>query len=197
LAPASLLFIYLFILGGKFLHHAHDPKPKILNYYYYYYYYYIFKTTKVFCRSRWLIFLPKICPKMHKNLGFWKTCPFDKICTINAFAFKTICTNISPCKNIIFKKSSKRNQNPSRYYYNSVINSQVSTQAKISSFKNPHIIKILDLLLLLLLPRGQNPSSYYILCNESKKTILALVGKTNKFQKAKEKNKKNKKKKGQ
>jgi hypothetical protein len=23
---------------------------------------------------------------------------------------------ISPCKNIIFKKSSKRNQNPSRYY---------------------------------------------------------------------------------
>jgi len=25
-------------------------------------------------------------------------------------------SNISPCKNIIFKKSSKRNQNPSRYY---------------------------------------------------------------------------------
>jgi hypothetical protein len=24
-------------------------------------------------------------------------------------------SNISPCKNIIFKKSSKRNQNPSRY----------------------------------------------------------------------------------
>jgi hypothetical protein len=24
--------------------------------------------------------------------------------------------NISPCKNIIFKKSSERNQNPSRYY---------------------------------------------------------------------------------
>jgi hypothetical protein len=34
---------------------------------------------------------------------------------------------------------------------------QVSTQAKISSFKNPHI-KI-DLLL----PRGQNPLSYYTL----------------------------------
>ncbi len=33
-------------------------------------------------------------------------------------------SNISPCKNnIIFpkKKSSKRNQNPSRYYYNSII----------------------------------------------------------------------------
>jgi hypothetical protein len=25
-------------------------------------------------------------------------------------------SNISPCKNIIFKKSSKRNQNPLRYY---------------------------------------------------------------------------------
>jgi hypothetical protein len=30
-------------------------------------------------------------------------------------------SNISPCKNIFFKKSSKRNQNPSRYYYNSII----------------------------------------------------------------------------
>jgi hypothetical protein len=29
--------------------------------------------------------------------------------------------NISPCKNIIFTKSSKRNQNPSRYY-NSITN---------------------------------------------------------------------------
>jgi hypothetical protein len=25
-------------------------------------------------------------------------------------------SNISPCKNIIFKNSSKRNQNPSKYY---------------------------------------------------------------------------------
>ncbi len=58
-------------------------------------------------------------------------------------------SNISSCKNLIFKKSSKRNQNPpSRYYYNSIITnlkfqhkSQVSTQAKISSFKNP-LIKI-------------------------------------------------------
>jgi hypothetical protein len=25
-------------------------------------------------------------------------------------------SNISPCKNIIFKKSSEKNQNPSRYY---------------------------------------------------------------------------------
>jgi hypothetical protein len=44
----------------------------------------------------------------------------------------------------------------------------------MSSFKNPHI-KI-DLLLL---PRGQNPLSCYILCNESKHNILALVGKAN------------------
>jgi hypothetical protein len=62
-------------------------------------------------------------------------------------------SNISPYKNIIFKKSSKkRNQNPSRYYYNS----QVSTQAEISSFKNPHIkIDVLH--------KGQNPLSYYTL----------------------------------
>jgi len=63
-------------------------------------------------------------------------------------------SNISPCKNIIFKKSSKRNQNPSRYY-NSVTTLKFQTQATVSSFKNPHI-KI-DLLL----PRGQNPLSYY------------------------------------
>jgi hypothetical protein len=50
------------------------------------------------------------------------------------------------------KNPLKRNQNPSRYY-NSITKSQVSTQAKISSFKNPHI-KIE------LLPRGQNPLSY-------------------------------------
>jgi hypothetical protein len=38
---------------------------------------------------------------------------------------------ISPCKNIIFKKikSSKRNQNASRYYYNSITNLKFSTQA--------------------------------------------------------------------
>jgi hypothetical protein len=84
-------------------------------------------------------------------------------------------SNISPCKNIIFKKSPERNQNSSRYY-NSIINqSQVSRQAKISAFKNPHI-KI-DLLL----PRGQIPLSYYILYNESKHNILAfLVSKASK-----------------
>jgi len=44
--------------------------------------------------------------------------------------------NISSCKNIIFKKSSKRNQNPSRYYYNSIItNLKFQNKPKISSFK--------------------------------------------------------------
>jgi hypothetical protein len=37
-------------------------------------------------------------------------------------------------------KQNKKNQNPSRYYYNSIItNFKFQTQAKISSFKNPHI----------------------------------------------------------
>jgi hypothetical protein len=62
-------------------------------------------------------------------------------------------SNISPCKNIIFKKSSKSNQNPSRYY-NPGTTPKFQTQAKVSSFKNPHI-KI-DLL-----PRGQNPLTDY------------------------------------
>jgi len=59
-------------------------------------------------------------------------------------------------KIIIFKKSSKRNQNPS-IYCNSITNLKFLTLAKMSSFKNPHI-KI-DLLLC----RGQNALSYYTL----------------------------------
>ncbi len=54
------------------------------------------------------------------------------------------------------KKSSKRNQNPSRHYYNSITIFKLQHKPKLSSFRNPHIIKI-DLLLLLLLPKGQNP----------------------------------------
>jgi hypothetical protein len=51
-------------------------------------------------------------------------------------------SNISPCKNtLIFKKSSKTNQNPSRYYDSITTNLKVSTQAKTfifqkSSYKN-------------------------------------------------------------
>jgi hypothetical protein len=43
---------------------------------------------------------------------------------------------ISPCKNIIFKKSSKRNQNPSRYY-----NSR--TNLKFQHKPKYHLSKIL------------------------------------------------------
>jgi hypothetical protein len=56
-------------------------------------------------------------------------------------------------KNIIFKKSSKRNQNPSTYY-NSITNLKFQQKPKMSSFKNPHIKADL------LLPRDQNPLSY-------------------------------------
>jgi len=58
-------------------------------------------------------------------------------------------------KYINLQKSSKRNQNPSRYF-NSITNLKFQTQAKISSVKNPHI-KIE------LLPRGHYPLSYYTL----------------------------------
>ncbi len=37
-------------------------------------------------------------------------------------------SNISPCKNIIFKKSSKRNHNPSRYYNSKLISSFNTSQ---------------------------------------------------------------------
>ncbi len=57
------------------------------------------------------------------------------------------------------KKSSKTNQSPSRYYYNSIItNLKFQHKPKYHLFRNPHI-KI-DLLLL---PMGQNPLSYYTL----------------------------------
>ncbi len=64
-------------------------------------------------------------------------------------------SNISSCNNIIFKISSKRNQNPSRYY-NFIINLKFQHKPKYHVSKNPHI-KV-DLLL----PRGQNPLSYYL-----------------------------------
>jgi hypothetical protein len=64
-------------------------------------------------------------------------------------------SNISTCKNITFKKSSKRNQNPSRYY-NSITNLKFPNKPKYHLSKNPHV-KI-DLL-----PRGQDPLSYYTL----------------------------------
>jgi hypothetical protein len=47
-------------------------------------------------------------------------------------------SNISACKNIIFKKSSKKNQNPSRYYYNSI-----TTNLKFQHKPKYHVSKIL------------------------------------------------------
>jgi hypothetical protein len=64
-------------------------------------------------------------------------------------------SNTSPCKNTIFKKPSKRNQNPSKHYI-SVTNLKFQHKPKSSSFKNP-LIKIDPL------PRGQNPLGYYTL----------------------------------
>jgi len=44
-------------------------------------------------------------------------------------------SNISPCKNIILKKSSKRNQNPSRYY-NFITNLKFQHKPKYHLSKN-------------------------------------------------------------
>jgi hypothetical protein len=74
-------------------------------------------------------------------------------------------SNISPHKNRIFKKSSKRTKILQDIIIMLLI--QVSTQAKISSFKNPHIR--IDLLL----PRAKIPQAT-ILYNECKHNILAL-----------------------
>ncbi len=91
--------------------------------------------------------------------------------------------NISPCKNIIFKKtSSERNQNPSRYHNSIITNLKFQHKSKYHLSKNPHI-KI-DLLLLLLLPRGQNPLRATKLYNESKHNVLAYQGKANKVRMA-------------
>jgi len=95
------------------------------------------------------------------------------------FTFKSILmqkknyenSNISPCKNIIFQKSSKRNQNPSRYY-DSITNLKFQHKPKYHLSKT--LVSKLDLL-----PRGQHPLTV-IPYNESKHNILALVGENNK-----------------
>jgi hypothetical protein len=45
--------------------------------------------------------------------------------------------NISPCKNIIFKKSSKRDPKSFKMLYKSITNLKFQHNPKISSFKNP------------------------------------------------------------
>jgi len=70
----------------------------------------------------------------------------EELWKLKYFTMQTL--NLNP-----IQESSKKNQNPSRYYYNSIItNLKFQTQAKISSFKNLHI-KI-DLLLLLHGPKS-------------------------------------------
>jgi hypothetical protein len=62
---------------------------------------------------------------------------------------------------IIFKKSSKRNQNPSSYD-NSVTNLKFQHKPKLPSFKNTHI-KIDLLFIYYLVWAYKNPLSYYTL----------------------------------
>jgi hypothetical protein len=94
----------------------------------------------------------KHCPQAAKEKTNWVRCPpitlkkTQGVCHIVAlpFTLKSILrktknygnSNISPSKNIIFKKSSKRNQNPSRYY-NSISN------LKFQHKPNYHLSKIL------------------------------------------------------
>ncbi len=71
-------------------------------------------------------------------------------------------SNISPCKNMIFKKkSSKRNQNPSRYYNSIITNLKFQHKPKYiifqkSLYKNRPII-------IYLVGAYKNPLSYYTL----------------------------------
>jgi hypothetical protein len=71
---------------------------------------------------------------------------------------------ISPCQNIIFKKSSKRNQNPSRYY-NSITNLKFQHKRKYHLSNNPHIKRDL-------LPRG--PKSLKLLYSVMNLNTISL-----------------------
>jgi hypothetical protein len=73
-------------------------------------------------------------------------------------------SNISPCQNIIFKKSSKRNQNPSRYY-NSITNLKFQHKPKYHLSNNPHIKRDL-------LPRG--PKSLKLLYSVMNLNTISL-----------------------
>jgi hypothetical protein len=91
---------------------------------------------------------------------------------------------ISLCENIIFKKSSlKKNQNPSRYY-TTITNLKFQHKPKYHLSKKSSYKKELDLLLLLL-PRGQNPLSYYYSIMNLNTIPLPLVGKARKKKKKK------------
>ncbi len=70
------------------------------------------------------------------------------------------------------KYNLQNGQNPSRYYYNTITNFQFQLKPKISSFKNPQI----KINRPIILPRCQNPLSYYILYNESKHNKYPCLG---------------------
>jgi hypothetical protein len=87
-------------------------------------------------------------------------------------------------KNInLQKKSSERNQNLSRYYYNNSIIANLKFQhnPKYQSFKNPHIKIYRPIIIIINLPRGPKSLKAIILYNESKHNILALADKANKL----------------
>jgi hypothetical protein len=83
-------------------------------------------------------------------------------------------SNISPCKNIlIFKKSSKTNQNPSGYY-DFITNLKLQHKSKYHLSKISYKNRPINYL-------GAKIPPAIILYNESKQNnILALVGKVNK-----------------
>jgi hypothetical protein len=77
------------------------------------------------------------------------------------FRLKTLRVKIQifhHAKTFTSKKILQKKPKSFKISYNSTNNLKVSTQAKISAFKNPHIN--IDILLL---PSGQNPLSYYTL----------------------------------
>jgi hypothetical protein len=84
--------------------------------------------------------------KTHGFKGYGMVTSKQGVChtVVLPFKFKSILrqkknyenSNISSCQNVIFKKSSKRNQNPSRYY-NSVSNLKFQLKPK------SHLLKIL------------------------------------------------------
>ncbi len=84
--------------------------------------------------------------------------------------------NPSTCTNTIFTNLSKRNPNPSRYQNSITTNLKFQHKPKISSFKNKILIYIKTDLLLLLLPRSQNPFSQllYSIMNLNTRSFVCL-----------------------
>jgi hypothetical protein len=132
------------------------PFHNIIIYYYYYYYYSIEQQVEFVASTYSCLwpYLNKGCVS-HISLAILH---YNSILRQKKNYGNS---NISPHKKIynLQKKPSTRNQNPSKYHNSIITNLKFQHKAKkLSSFKNPHIE--IDLLLL---PRGQNPLSYYTL----------------------------------